>query len=216
MPQKNIKFIAVWLILAVLSGGIIGYILSSTPVSSSVKNKDVNSLNQNLRKSFTESLMWSNNYIVAFVSNSPDAPDTAKKLLQSEENIGNILLPYYGKSVAENFTRLLKEKDNIAANMLMAGRAGDSEKFQIEKENLLKNADDTAGFLNEINPKYFSMQETQALTKEKADFISNLIILRLQNKWSEYAEKLNKAIDKEVSSADKISNGIAREFPELF
>ena len=56
-------------------------------------------LKQDMRKLWTEHVVWTREYIVAAVGDQPDAQAAAGRLMKNQEDIGAAVAAYYGKPV---------------------------------------------------------------------------------------------------------------------
>jgi hypothetical protein len=54
-------------------------------------------LRQDMRKLWTDHVVWTRGYIIAAVGAQPDEQAAAKRLLRNQEDIGNAVAAYYGK-----------------------------------------------------------------------------------------------------------------------
>src|SRR5205085_2431753 len=71
-------------------------------------------LRQDMRKLWTDHVVWTRDYIVAAVGDQPDAQAAANRLMKNQEDIGNAIAGYYGSAAGQQLTMLLKEHINIA------------------------------------------------------------------------------------------------------
>ena len=59
------------------------------------------SLKEGLRRLWSDHVIWTRDYVVAAIANSPDADTVATRLLKNQEDIGNAIVPFYGKEAGE-------------------------------------------------------------------------------------------------------------------
>src|SRR5215207_5493419 len=71
-------------------------------------------LRQDMRKLWTDHVVWTRDYIVAAVGDQPDAQAAAARLLKNQEDIGAAIAGVYGKPAGDQLTTLLKEHITIA------------------------------------------------------------------------------------------------------
>lgn len=215
--KKDNKLIPVSLIIALIIGGAAGYFLGHTTVSSSSSgNSSSNNskLAKNLNKVWSDNLIWTHNYIVAFVSGSPDSPDAARRILKSNEETANIFAEYYGNNIGIKFFNLLARRSEIISDMILSAKSGDNLKFNSGLKKLNENSKETAEFLNSINSVYFKKLEILNAIDYYNNSMVRLISARVKNNWNDYNFEFDKARDEVLFIADKISNGINRQFPE--
>src|SRR5262245_30688187 len=82
-------------------------------------------LRQDMRKLWTDHVVWTRNYIVAAVADQPDAQAAAARLMKNQEDIGGAVGKIYGAAAGQQLTTLLKEHISIAVDLIKAAKAGD-------------------------------------------------------------------------------------------
>src|SRR5207248_3414214 len=80
-------------------------------------------LKQDMRKLWTDHVVWTRDYIIAAVGDQPDAPAAAARLMKNQEDIGNAIAKYYGAPAGQQLTTLLKEHISIAVDLIKAAKA---------------------------------------------------------------------------------------------
>src|SRR5215472_11252928 len=80
-------------------------------------------LHQDMRKLWTDHVVWTRDYIVAAVSDQPDAKAAATRLMKNQEDIGTAIAQFYGKAAGDQLTTLLKEHISIAVDIIKAAKA---------------------------------------------------------------------------------------------
>ena len=87
-------------------------------------------LRQNMRKLWTDHVIWTRDYIVAAVGDQPDATAAATRLMKNQEDIGAAVAGFYGKAAGDALTTLLKEHITIAVDIIKFAKAGDKASQQ--------------------------------------------------------------------------------------
>lgn len=71
-------------------------------------------LKSDLQKAWIDHIIWTSRYIVSALSNLPDQKDVLNRLLQNQQDIGNLIKPYYGEAagnrLAEGIVKQFPEK----------------------------------------------------------------------------------------------------------
>ena len=111
-------------------------------------------LKQDMRKLWTDHVIWTRQYIVAAVAGTPDAEAAAGRLLRNQEDIGNAIVPFYGEAAGAKLTELLKDHILIAVDAIAAAIADDERLFRRLDRRWRENADDIAAFLAGANPNW--------------------------------------------------------------
>lgn len=87
-------------------------------------NPSVIELKDNLRKLWIDHVVWTKNYIVSAFADSEDKDKVLARLLQNQQDIGDVFKPYYGEAVGDKLAQLLREHILIAGKVLGAVKAG--------------------------------------------------------------------------------------------
>ena len=112
-------------------------------------NAAATSLRVNMRKLWSDHVIWTRDYIIAAVDNTPDLGTAAARLLKNQEDIGNAIVPVYGQAAGTGLTSLLKEHIMIAVKLIDAAKTDNQAVFKSEDERWSKNAEDIAAFLSQ-------------------------------------------------------------------
>src|SRR5262245_48397917 len=63
---------------------------------------------QDMRKLWTDHVVWTRNYIIAAVDDKPDAKAAADRLMKNQDDIGAAVAKFYGVDAGNKLTALLK------------------------------------------------------------------------------------------------------------
>src|SRR5205814_3945058 len=111
-------------------------------------------LKQDMRRLWTDHVVWTRDYIVAAVGDQPDAQAAATRLMKNQDDIGGAVAKYYGDSAGRQLTSLLKQHISIAVDLIKAAKAGDKAAQQQADTKWQKNAVEIAEFLSKANPNW--------------------------------------------------------------
>ena len=114
--MKRARFVVLLVLYAVLP-------VSPPAVEAHHDAADV--LKQDMRKLWTDHVVWTRDYIVAALADQPDAQVAANRLMKNQEDIGNAVGTFYGTAAGQQLTTLLKEHISIAVDFIKAAKAGD-------------------------------------------------------------------------------------------
>src|SRR5438105_890246 len=67
------------------------------------------SLRQDMRKLWSDHVIWTRDFIVAAVGDQPDQQAASDRLMKNQQDIGTAVAAYYGKGAGDKLTALLKE-----------------------------------------------------------------------------------------------------------
>lgn len=172
-------------------------------------------LKQEMRKLWTDHVVWTRGYIVAAIAGDPSATAAANRLMRNQEDIGNAIAPYYGSAAGAKLTSLLKDHITIAVDLVAAAKAGDNARVADADRRWKANAGDIATFLAGANPNWpepslrAMLNEHLALTTEEAT-------ARLQKRWDDEARTYDRIFTQALHMADALADGIVRQFPAKF
>ena len=178
-------------------------------------NEAAASLKLAMRRLWADHVIWTRQYIVGAVAGTPDADAAAARLLKNQEDIGNAVVPIYGREAGDKLTSLLKEHIMIAVDLIAAAKADDQAKFQNADQRWTANAEEIATFLSGANPNWPKADVVDllglhlSLTKGEA-------VARLGMKWDDDVKAFDDIFTEINTLADTLTDGIVKQFPEKF
>jgi hypothetical protein len=136
-------------------------------------------------------------------------------LLRNQEDIGNAIVPYYGRNAADKLTGLLKEHIQIAVDLIDAAKAKDQARFQELDHKWDRNAENIADFLSDANPNW-AEGDLVDLMKMHLTTTKEEVTARLNQKWLEDAKAFDTVYDHILKMSDALADGIIKQFPAKF
>src|SRR5690554_7087513 len=131
-------------------------------------------LRNHFRMLWEQHSVWTRSTISSLVFDLPNEEFVVNRLLRNPVDFEQILRPYYGERIASRFRDLLTEHLVVAADIVNAAKAGNTEEAEEAERIWYLNADAIAVFLGQINP-YWSQEQWRmmlhhhlALVKEEA------------------------------------------------
>jgi hypothetical protein len=88
------------------------------------------------------------------------------RLLHNQEDLGNIIKPYYGEEAGTKLTALLKEHILIAGKIIDAAKIGDQKNVDQFNKDWYGNADEIVAFLTSANPNWSKKELTNGIVKQ--------------------------------------------------
>jgi hypothetical protein len=172
-------------------------------------------LKQDMRKLWTDHVVWTRDYIIAAVGDQPDAQAAASRLMRNQEDIGHAIAKYYGDAAGQQLTTLLKDHISIAVDLIKAAKAGDTAAQHKADEKWHQNGADIATFLSKANPNWpkatlVDMMNTHLSTT------TNEVVARLHKNWDEDVKAFDAVYDHILRMSDALSDGIVKQFPAKF
>lgn len=172
-------------------------------------------LRQDMRKLWTDHVVWTRDYIVAAVGDHPSAQVAANRLLKNQEDIGNAVAMYYGKDAGVKLTTLLKEHITIAVDFIKAAKAGDKAAQGQADKKWQQNATDIADFLSKANPNWPRATLVDS-TKMHLSTTTNEVVARLNKNWDADVRAFDKVHSHILKMSDALAEGIVKQFPDKF
>jgi hypothetical protein len=172
-------------------------------------------LRQDMRKLWTDHVVWTRDYIVAATTSQPDASAALDRLMKNQDDIGNTVAKFYGASAGRQLTALLKDHIAIAGDIVKAAMAGDKSGQTSADDRWHKNAADISDFLSKANPNWpratlLDMMNTHLSTTAKE------LTARLNKDWQADVKAFDDVYDHILHMSDALSDGIIKQFPEKF
>jgi hypothetical protein len=182
------------------------------------KEKDASlvlSLKIGMRKLWADHVFWTREYIIAAVGDTPDATQAAGRLLKNQEDIGNAIVPFYGKEGGMKLTGLLKQHIMIAVDLITGAKSGDQAKFKDNDQKWTQNAIDIATFLSSANPNW-PRDDVIDLLGQHLSLTKKEVVARITQKWDDDVQAFDDIFTEINTVADTLSDGIIKQFPDKF
>jgi hypothetical protein len=172
-------------------------------------------LKQDMRKLWTDHVVWTRDYIVAAVGDQPDAQAAAGRLMKNQEDIGSAVATYYGAPAGQQLTTLLKQHISIAVDLIKAAKAGDKAAQQQADGKWQQNAVEIADFLSKANPNWPRATLVEMMKKHLAT-TTDEVVARLTKNWDGDVRAFDAVYDHILHMSDALSDGIVKQFPAKF
>ena len=172
-------------------------------------------LHADMRKLWTDHVVWTRDYIIAAVGDQPDAPAALARLLKNQEDIGGAVTKYYGDAAGRQLATLLKDHIAIAGDLIKAAKAGDKAAQSQADTKWHANATRIADFLSKANPNWpratlVTMMNTHLSTT------TDEVVARLTKNWEQDVRAFDAVNHHILAMSDALSDGIVKQFPNKF
>jgi hypothetical protein len=177
---------------------------------------DAQAFHDEMRRLWEDHITWTRLVIVSLANDLPDTQTTVDRLLQNQVDIGAAIKPFYGEAAGDQLTSLLRDHIVIAADVIVAAKAGDTAAFEEAKARWYANADDIAEFLHAANPENWPLDEMKEMMREHLDIT---LLEAGTYLGGDFAASVGAYDDVHVQAlhmADMLSEGIIRQFPSQF
>jgi hypothetical protein len=172
-------------------------------------------LRQDMRKLWTDHVVWTRDYIVAAVGDQPHATAAATRLLKNQDDIGAAVATYYGKPAGDKLTALLKDHITIAVDLIKAAKAGDKASQQQADTKWKRNAEEIADFLSKANPNWPRATLVDMMNKHLST-TTDEVVARLTKNWDADVRAFDAVYTHILVMSDALSDGIIKQCPAKF
>jgi hypothetical protein len=172
-------------------------------------------LKQDMRKLWTDHVVWTRDYIIAALADAPDAQPALTRLLKNQDDIGGAVARFYGDSAGKQLTTLLKDHIAIAGELVKAAKAGDKNAQKAADDKWQNNAVQIAAFLSKANPNW-PKATLEELMKQHLSTTTNEVVARLTKNWDEDVRAFDAVYDHILHMSDALTDGIVKQFPQKF
>lgn len=202
-------------LVPLLASGIFGQATAQTSMDHGHPAAAVSpaTLRQDMRKLWTDHVVWTRAYIVAAVGDQPDQQAAANRLMKNQEDIGAAAGHFYGKAAGDQLTTLLKEHITIAVDLIKAAKAEDKPGHEAADRKWKDNATAIADFLSKANPNWPRATLVDMMNVHLST-TSAVVVARLQKNWDADVKAYDAVYDHILKMADALADGIAKQFPE--
>jgi len=168
-------------------------------------------LSNTLRRLWIEHVLWTRFFIVSTAFNLPDPQAVTDRLLQNPADFASELKPLYGEQRAAQFKRLLTDHLLIAAALVNAAKAGDTEEVEKQRKLWYQNAADIARFLASINP-FWSEKEWRTLLFDHLRMTEDEAVFILTGQFEKSIKVYDQIQAQALHMAEVMTCGIIRQF----
>jgi hypothetical protein len=173
-------------------------------------------LRSEMRVLWEDHIVWTRLAIISLTTGSPDTQATVARLLKNQADIGNAVKPFYGKAAGNALTPELRRHILIAADVVAAAKAGDQAKLADAQARWQENANDIAGLLNSVNPRFWKLAAMKAEMHRHLTLTTREAVARLQGKWAADVAAYDKIHQHILHMSDLLAEGLIQQFPKRF
>ncbi|HET8651603.1 MAG TPA: hypothetical protein VFM13_03425 [Gaiellaceae bacterium] len=173
------------------------------------------SLRNDMRKLWEDHVTWTRLAIISLTTGSPDTDATVGRLLRNQDDIGDAVAAFYGRAAGDRLSTLLREHITIAAQLVVAAKAGDQAEVAKQQALWEENADAIARFLSDANP-HWRLNEMREMLHEHLSLTTSEAVARLQGDWAADVAAYDQIHVQALEMADMLSTGIVAQFPRRF
>ena len=210
-PSKRaLTVIGIAAALLVAAAVLVSGALAGTQKMSAVAFHDA------IRKLWEDHVTWTRLAIVSLVAGLPDTSATVDRLMKNQADIGDAIRPFYGDAAGDRLTALLKDHIAIAAEIILAAKAGNQTSVNDGVARWYANADQIAAFLSGANPKNWEADMTRHMMHDHLDLTLKEAVAQLTGDYPTSVATYDAIHVQILAMADMLSSGIVAQFPQLF
>ena len=172
-------------------------------------------LRRDMRKLWTDHVVWTRDYIIAATQQQPDATAPLNRLMKNQEDIGNAVAQYYGDNAGRQLTALLKDHIAIAGDIVKAAMAGNQGAQKAADDRWHQNAAQIADFLSKANPNWPRATLVDMMNTHLSTTATELTA-RLNKNWDGDVKAFDTVYDHILTMSDALTAGIVKQFPQKF
>ena len=185
------------------------------PASSAAASPQAEVLKQDMRKLWTDHVVWTRDYVIAAIDGQPSAQAAANRLMKNQEDIGKAVAKFYGEPAGQQLTTLLKEHITIAVDLVKAAKAGDKGGQAQADTRWQQNAVQIAEFLSKANPNWPKAALVDMMKMHLSTTTAE-VVARLGKNWEEDVRAFDAVYEHILKMSDALADGIVKQFPEKF
>jgi hypothetical protein len=155
---------------------------------------------------------WTRLTIISIVEGLQDVDVVTARLLRNPKDFARMLEPFYGQRTASMFADLFTSHLVIAAELVTAAKAGESQAAADAERRWYVNADQIAEFLGTINP-HWSQAEWRSMLHEHLALTKSEAVDVITKDFAAGVEVYDKIERQALAMADVMTQGIVRQFP---
>lgn len=193
----------------------IGSVSPAHPQSPRKGTASAATLRQDMRKLWTDHVVWTRDYIIAAIGDQPEAQAAATRLMKNQDDIGAAIARIYTPAAGQQLTTLLKEHISIAVDLIKAAKAGNKSAQQAADAKWQQNAVAIADFLSKANP-HWPRATLVDLMKAHLSTTTNEVVARLNKDWEGDVRAFDAVYEHILMMSDALTDGIVKQFPEKF
>jgi hypothetical protein len=170
-------------------------------------------LRQGLRELWADHVIRTRDYIIAATADHPSAQTALDRLMENQEDLGDAIVPYYGRDAGDGLTALLKGHIQLAGEVVAAAKSANAEGLASADRRWHENAGEIATFLSGANP-HWGRADLLVMLTEHLTLTTQEATARLQSDWSDDGATFDRILEQAMMMADTMAAGILMQFPQ--
>ena len=172
-------------------------------------------LSNKMNLAWIEHVLWTRLLLISIADNLGDLEATKSRLLENPKDIADVFRQYYGNNIANSIQNLLTEHLTIGGDLIVALKNNNQTLAEELNTKWYKNADDMANFFSSIN-QFYPREETRNMLYEHLRLTTEEVTARLNKNYTADIKAYDAVQAEALKMAEFFTNGIIRQFPNLF
>lgn len=172
----------------------------------------MNDLMNYFRMLWEQHITWTRLAVIALIHDLQERDLVLQRLLRNPQDFADAFRTFYGDEVAQNIETLLTAHLTIAAELVQAAKAGDTEAAADAERRWYANANQIAEYLGSINPNW-STEDWNAMLNEHLELLQTNIMDMLEQNYEASINAYDDIEAQALEMADMMAEGIAKQFP---
>lgn len=165
-----------------------------------------------LRMLWEQHITWTRLAIIAIINELQQRDLILQRLLRNPTDFANAFRIFYGDEAAQGIEDLLTAHLTIAAELVNASKAGDTQTAADAEQRWYENANRIAEYLGSINPNW-STEDWNAMLTEHLDLLQADVMNMLRGEYEESIRLYDDIEAQALEMADMMAEGISKQFP---
>lgn len=171
-------------------------------------------LMRNERSLWEEHVAWTRMAIISLTFKLPDVNFVIARLLKNATDMGEMFRPIYGEAAANTYATLIKEHLLVAADLVKAALAGNTQEANEAERKWYANADKIAVFLNSVN-KFLPKEEVRRMFYRHLDLTKQEAVYMINKDYQKDIAVYDEIEKQAREMADTISDAMIKLYPDL-
>jgi len=129
-----------------------------------------------------EHICYTRNAIISLLNGTKDVDAVSTRLLKNQEEIAELLFPYYTRANVEEYTGVLKEHVKLAVDLIKTVKAGDDATAATKA--WYDNGEAMLTWMENENPYYWSRIVTKPLWNDHLKYTMEEVTKRMKEDWT--------------------------------
>lgn len=150
---------------------------------------------------------WTRMAFTSMIFKNPDEEAVIARLLRNPADFYYLLRSFFGERAASEFRDLLSEHLILAADLVKATMAGDTNKANSVNTGLYKNADEISGLLSSINP-FWNYDEWRNMLYMHLDLAKKMALEMINGNFEDSINTYDNFEAEVLAMADIMARGL--------